>query len=1051
MLNKMPPIAVPFVGGLDTKADPKMTPMGSFQVLENAVFTEHGSIKKRWGYNKKLPTSMEGGQLISYYGTDPLAAPHSAISLSKWNGAMLLNSDRDIFAWSSAAGKWVNHGFSPAISVDTDRVPEVVGEQTMGDSITNGILTAYIWEDSREGGEGIDTGVRTSIVDSQTGFVYVYDYELDGSGIIPRCGLVGDKIILIWCDTTANTLQSIAVSNTDPAGSVTATPNTFASTLDVSDTYDVVVSQERTFVACLTTQLEVHELGPDGDSSLSNTRDVATEFSVTVANLVHITIAHVYGTGGPNGTRLLNINAVGATGAGGFWARQYADNLQDHSGDTWTCTTSGTVNNMSLVQLLGASADNSIPGVVYEIDGTQAWNSKVVLQNAHGSTVLHTVRHSGLASRGSLIGDAAHTVLVHTSPGLQNCYMLYDWISEQVVARISYGDASAAYSKGQLPGLYSGDGVTFGFTALVARRISSLGAAFEADADPSGLATFDNSALARYTFEIGGRIPAVEVGSSTYSLAGDLRAYNGVTSEESAPLLFPEDVTIADDASGTHSDNLVLGSTYLYRVYYERVRPNGEETRSLALTWIYTVGQDTAVANTNSELTLPYLSHTAAQTSGDWRIAVYRTEANKTDLFYLVTNPDLTDDSAPNNYIPNDATGGTVTFLDDMADADLIKMRVDPQSQGVLPVVQPAPAKVIGEAGGRVFLAGGEYDTGVIAPSLLVFPGEPVLFSDELRFSVEEEGGEIEAMGALDGVLVAFKEKRVYAVSGQGPSDTGIGQDFNVQRVTTDVGCTSPGSIVETPEGLMFQSAKGLYIINRSFDTEYVGWPVEIFNEQCIVSAEVIPDSNIVVFLTSDGQSLSYDYFFKQWSTWTGHTGLDAVVIGDDYHYLRSDSKVYTRDEDAYLDAGQWYSMRLRTAPIRLDSIQDYMRVRRLNIVGEYLSSHRLQMKVFNNRDPFPFETRIFEPDNVIDITLWGDADTALWGDADTELWGGTAGDTDYQFQHKFKRQKVQYLRLEFQDLQSGAAPGQSYELAEMNFDIGVYDRNARIPAGRKL
>jgi hypothetical protein len=442
----------------------------------------------------------------------------------------------------------------------------------------------------------------------------------------------------------------------------------------------------------------------------------------------------------------------------------------------------------------------------------------------------------------------------------------------------------------------------------------------------------------------------------------------------------------------------------------------------------------------------------------------------------------------------------------------------------------------MGEAGDRIYLAGGEHDTGVISPSLVHFPGEAVLFSDSLRFSVEEEGGEIRALGAIDGVLVVFKERSVYAVTGEGPDDTGAGGAFNVQRVTTDVGCTDPGSVVETPEGLMFQSAKGLYIIDRSFDTSYIGWPVEIFNEQCIVSAEVIPNTNLVVFLTDSGQSLAYDYFFKKWSTWTGHAGVDAIVIGDDYHYLRSDGEVYTRNEDAHLDAGTWYAMRLRTAPIRLDSVQDYLRVRRVNILGESLSSHRLQMKVFNNRDPFPFETRIFEPDNVIDITLWGDADSLYWGEptlfgstsfsaggvinpgittlpvvstegfpssgtlfiedpidevyetisyssldatnfytttamvgfyvsdatvitdtvgvvqpTDTELWGGTAGDTDYQFQHKFKRQKVQYLRLEFKDLQSGAAPGQSYELAEMNFDIGRYDSNARIPARRKL
>lgn len=1049
MLQKVPPIAVPFVGGLDTKADSKMTPMGSFQVLENAVFTEHGSIKKRWGYDAKKPVAMDGSQFRSYYGGSQLSYSHLPIDLSSWNGALLAGTDNDLFSWSDSADRWVTHGFCPAISVSTEPVPSITGEQQMGDSISNGILTAYIWQDSRD-----STSVRASIVDAVTGFVYVHDYSLDTNGRIPRCGLVDGRIILIWLDGTANTIESVAISNTDPEGSIAATPGTIESSISSSDVYDVVVSGDKTWLAVMTTDLEIHEIGIDGLSYLNVSRDVATEFTITAANISVISIAHVYGADGPDGTMLLNIVGCTSAGASGFWVKQNDGDLTAGTGAAFSCTTSGTVNNLSLVQTLGESTTTETPTVVYEIDHASAWNTKVVFEDADGG-VTKTVLHAGLASRGALIGDSGHVVLNYTSPGLQHCYVLHS-IAGGPVARFAYGDAGAAFSNGQLPALHSSDAVNFNFAALMRRRISTLGQAFEsegsgdpsagASTSPSDIATFENTEIAKYVFTYGLATRSAEVGSSTYLVKGALRTFTGATCEESAPLLFPEDVTIEDEGE-TGSQLLPADGTYLYRVYYERVRPNNELTRSLSLTFKYTVGATAATAS----LTLPTLTHTMMEADGDWRIAVYRTEANKTDLFYLVTNPDLTVSTGVNRYVANETDVNDVNLLDDMLDADLIKNKICPQSQGVLPVVQPAPGTIIGEANDRLFLAGGEYDTGVIGPSLLIFPGEPVLFSDELRFSVEEEGGEIEAMGALDGVLVVFKERRVYAVSGQGPSDAGGGQDFNVQRVTTDVGCTQPGSVVETPEGLMFQSAKGLYIINRSFDTEYIGWPVETFNEQCIVSAEVIPNSNIVVFLTSSGQSLSYDYFFKQWSSWTGHAGLDAINIGNDYHYLRSDGKVRTRNEDAYLDDGQWYSMRLRTAPIRLDSIQDYMRVRRLNIVGEYLSSHRLQMKVFNNRDPFPFETRIFEPDDVIDLELWGDADVELWGDADLELWGGTPGDTDYQFQHKFKRQKVQYLRLEFQDLQTGAAPGQSYELAEMNFDIGVYDRNARIPAGRKL
>jgi hypothetical protein len=218
-----------------------------------------------------------------------------------------------------------------------------------------------------------------------------------------------------------------------------------------------------------------------------------------------------------------------------------------------------------------------------------------------------------------------------------------------------------------------------------------------------------------------------------------------------------------------------------------------------------------------------------------------------------------------------------------------------------------------------------------------------------------------------------------------------------------------------------------------------------------VVSAEVIPDTNLVVFLTSSGKTIAYDYERNEWTTFTGHNGLDAVVSGGDYHYLRSDGEMYTRNPEIYLDAGSWYALRIRTAPIRLSSVQDYMQVRRVNILGEYLSSHRLQMHVWVNRDLAPFETRVFEVDDAIDTSQWGDADTDLWGAADSTPWSGNPGESDYQYQHKFKKPKVQALRLEFNDLQTDGAGGQSYELAEMNFEIGTHEGNARVPAVRKV
>jgi hypothetical protein len=1024
-----PTIAVPFMGGLDTKTDSKLTPVGKLQVLENGIFTENGSIRKRWGYTSMVPVSLSGTEVSR------------ARSLASWNSTPLLTSSYDLYA--KVGSKWDNVGSFPSMSVSDVTVPHVVGQQEMGDFATNGTVTVYAWEDSRG-------GVRASVVDADSGAIHIHDYEVDSAGAIPRCSVTDGIVLLIFSKSSTNEILSVPIGNGDPSGDLQATPVQITNDMLASETYDVHHEDGRTFVAWTSSDagagLKVADINSAGGAIIVTSVNVVTLYTVTIANIVHLSL-NLMPDADSSEARIAVVGTE-ATGGSGFAVELFEDSLSFDSGAAYTPGSAGTINNLSIYPQLGAS---SLGGgstfdyfISYEIDATDDWDNYVVTEEQDGTT-WSTIRHSCIASRGRLMDDRGYLMLNHTSPGLQHAYFLYDMYDKIPVSRVAYGLAGATYSKGQLPGLFATDESTMDCALLLRRRISSLGESFKAG--NAGNSTFQNTELGRYSFDLSAKADYTEAGSSTYFASGTLLSFDGVAVEESAPFLFPEDVTLVTGTPSTHSDGLVAGATYLYRVYYERTRANGEQVRSLALTFRKAVG----ASDTHMEITVPMLSHTMATAEGDWRIAIYRTEANRTQQFYEVTSPDLTDTSQPNEYIPNDPTADVYTFDDDMDDATLVTNRRCPQSEGVIPVVQPAGCSIVGWANDRAFLAGGEGLSSVVYPSLVHFPGEPLLFSDELQFSVEEEGGEIVAMGAIDGVLVVFKERRIYAVSGDGLSDVGTGQPFSVQRVTTDVGCSNGGSVVETPAGLMFQSAKGIYILTRSFETKYIGWPVESLSDVVLVSAEVIPDTNLVVFLTSSGNTLAYDYLFDQWTSFTGHAGLSSVVIGSDFHYLRSDGEMYTRDEDTYLDAGSWYALRLRTAPIRLSSVQDYLQVRRVNILGEYLSSHRLQMLVWCNRDLAPFETRVFEVDDVVDTTEWGDADTDLWGDADPLPWGGQAGESDYQFQHKFKRQKVQSIRLEFQDLRTDGAPGQSYELAEMNFEIGVHDGNARVPARRKV
>ena len=51
-----------------------------------------------------------------------------------------------------------------------------------------------------------------------------------------------------------------------------------------------------------------------------------------------------------------------------------------------------------------------------------------------------------------------------------------------------------------------------------------------------------------------------------------------------------------------------------------------------------------------------------------------------------------------------------------------------------------------------------------------------------------------------------------------------------------------------------------------------------------------IQSGTTVYVLHTNGVALHYDYFVGEWSWFTNHEALDAVVAGDQYYFLRADS-----------------------------------------------------------------------------------------------------------------------------------------------------------------
>jgi hypothetical protein len=252
----------------------------------------------------------------------------------------------------------------------------------------------------------------------------------------------------------------------------------------------------------------------------------------------------------------------------------------------------------------------------------------------------------------------------------------------------------------------------------------------------------------------------------------------------------------------------------------------------------------------------------------------------------------------------NDKTVDTVDILDDVSDSDLISREPLYTTGGVLENIAAPQATILESYNNRIFLAGLE-DKNEIQFSKIRLENYPTEFNDTLTLNINPRGGDITALQEMDDKLVIFKENAIYFMSGEGPNNLGSLDNFiEPELVSTDVGCVDKNSVVRTPFGLMFKSNKGIYLLDRGLNTQYIGAAIEAFNSLTVSSAEVIPHTNQVRFTTSNGVALVYDYFVEQWVTYTNHKGLSATILGSNYYYVRTNGDLFKETVGIYNDNG---------------------------------------------------------------------------------------------------------------------------------------------------
>lgn len=964
MLNKIT-VPISFAQGLDSKSDPKQVVPGKLLELENGVFYQTRSIKKRDGFDDLPTTISQGGSATSAAGIATLGD-----KLIEFTGNNALGFTEGPNQWSLFPGTLKHLGVN-ARGVATNGLiqdsPDVAYDATSG-------LQCFVWRQTSDQSEITPTEIRYSVLDAATGQVIVSQGEvvtgLTKASYFKVLFLTNAFYIFYATDTEIQYRRIITASQT----SITASA-TFASDVEAGDVniggfpFDAVVANSKIYLAYYssagTTSVGIRTITGTTISSATyvSTQDASRAINITTSDSeanIWVTWANstdmrtiAYNAALSAVTNSLevvtttnNIRRIAAIGTGTTTITIYAEVLATIADDNFTIifvVDSSTVTQTATVRRLGINSK------VFEYDG---WLYYLAAYRGDAQTTLFLVR-------GSTDGETPVAV-AKISPAVAAAY----WSTTENCCCLAGVPASSA-------GFY-----------LAYGQVNTVG--------PVNSGTTVQPNVARtgvFVADVSFEQPASSISvANALLISGGLVSYfDGQTVTEMGFNYYPEYVEATQGASSLFG---LSDGSYQYVAVYSWTDLNGQKHRSAP-----SPAGSVTISGGNHSADVEVASLCLTQKT-NVVVELYRTTANGT-TFYL------------QGYYENEPTSTRLSLTDDLPNSELIAQGVLYTTGGeVENIASPAPV-TMGTFKNRAIVVPAE------APSSFwyskeVIPGVPVEFSDLFVQNIDQRGGGITAVTQMDDKLCLFKASNIFVLTGDGPAPSGANNDFTpAQLIASDSGCINDRSLVLMPNGVMYQSAKGIYLLGRNLQVSYIGADVEAYNSNVITAARLYPKRNQVIFTLDSGVALVYDYAFDQWSVFTGIDAVGLAIYDDKVVYAQADGTVMIETPGVYTDNGSGYPLKVKTSWLSFAGLQGFQRVYDVLLLGEYKSSHTLQVEVAHD---------------FVDVT-----------DQTANIVGTST--PPYQYRLDFKKQKCEAVQLTIQD----ASPtGESFEISSMAFEVGV-------------
>lgn len=988
----------PLVGELNTKIADVNLIGPKLKSCRNAFIDQTSRLRKRRGLALLATTTIDNGTIDT-----PVALLKYKKSIVALAGPNTPNS----FEWSSKTQRWAEHrqyvpGYTQSTQISSTvlgRVDNTAAVSQTGiwqcDSASTNGYTLYAQVETSDA--PVVTTIRVTLVD-RDGVVICHRLALKtvsgastvgdfGARYTLRVVALGNVFYVVYnfegirrlctwiCDTTSAATITTAIG-TDVAGptnavetvaDLNAAPNAAA--------FDVVPSGANgIFVAYRMTGVTTIKMGFINNSgALVNTSTIATTGAPLAVGVSATGTAHgiVY----INGNVVNDVYAVLRTWNGAVWA---------------TTSTSGTIHALAgnPVQNICCRWDSAtVLRIWYTADQVISGNDSAthrVYQATYTtggvSAIARVMRRSYLASRPQLAADGN----------------LYIWIMQGYRGGATQSTQPSHYLVSSSTGAtqnalwpvmtHINSGVA-GITLLSVLTLTSLNVdpdgalasslIFSGRGQPdSGPQNVGVKSVRWFLDTPAGQLRqnmrAVESGDSLIMGGGLVQEYDGDRWTQTGFLRTTEMDTVAflPGVGGS----MTSSTTYWYRIVEEWTNSRGKREQGFdsgPVLVTMAVGKSSVSINIpTQQMTYKYIEDNVVSTFNkmsrtDSVFALYRSgpapATNQTSYYRVGT------------CLQDRFLNDVANFIDYMSDGVAATQEIYYRVSGEVQHNAPPPMTILCDGNQRLFGAGVPGEPYTIWPTLQRGPEDAPTFSEELKFTVPEIGGDITALAVMNDTLIVFKERAIYRVRGDGPSNTlATGQFLAPELISTEIGCVSQRSVLVTPIGTVFLSTRGFFRVTPDNQVSYMSPELEGLSGSDIPSL-VANDLNGVVLLKFDQQIRwtsptaiwVFDYFHGSWSIFDGQTVRGPSMDYQDRHVWPG-STTGEQESDSVVMVG--IDMSFRTGKLKLPD--EYI-CRFVGVTGDVTNSANMQINIYADDTDVPI--------NVYSATLIAAGSLKTW------------------------------------------------------------------------